>query len=313
MTSSESWNCDGIPKNGREYSGLGGEHPAHENYSLDCEICGLPRESQSSKGKSPEVPIPIKTIATVIILGVVAIAGGVTAYNLIAKSCEAGLEKVDGECIDPFLEPYQKATQQGNEAISLASNYQTVEDLKIADTTLSEAISELSQIPSEALVYPEVETRLEEYQQKRTEITSNIERETAAQAKLEEVATIAQTAKEQTEVAQSTTQLTAAKEKWLEAKNKLNKIDSDTLVTSVAQQYQSDYDQQIVDLDKRIATVAQQNPPRPSVNRTTQPKATTPPVRQPTRTKVNPSVRTLPQVIPSDPCAGDNPPQNCRF
>lgn len=313
MTSSESWNCDGIPKNGREYSGLGGEHPPHENYSLDCEICGLPRESQVIGGKPPGVPIPIKTIATVAIVGVVAIAGGVTAYNLIAKGCETGLEKIDGECIDPFLEPYQEATQQGNEAISLASNYQTVEDLKIADTSLSEAITELSQIPSEALVYPEVATRLEEYEQKSTEINSHIERETIAQATIAEVETIAQTAQEQTEVAQNTSQLTAAKEKWLEAKNKLGEIESDTLVTPVAQQYQSDYDQQIADLDERIATVARQNAPRPSVNRNPQPKATTPPVRQPTPTKSTTPARTQPKAIPSDPCAGDNPPANCRF
>lgn len=312
MSSSESWSCDGIPKNGREYSGLGGEHPPHENYSLDCEICGLPKESQSI-GASKKVPLPIKTIATVAIVGVVAIAGGVTAYNFIAKGCETGLEKIDGECIDPFLEPYQKAVRQSDEAISLASDYQTLEDLKIANTTLSEAITELSQIPSEALVYPEVETKLQEYEQKSTEINSHIERETAARTTIEEVETIAQTAREQTEDAQSSSQLTAAKEKWLEAKNKLSEIESDTLVTPVAQQYQSDYDQQIADLDERIATVAQQNTPRPSVNRTPQPKATTPsPVRQPTRTKVNPPVRTQP-IVPSDPCAVDNPPANCRF
>ena len=308
MSSSESWNCDGIPKNGREYSGLGGEHPPHENYSLDCEICGLPKESQSTQA-SKKVAIPIKTIATVAIVGVLAIAGGVTAYNFIAKGCETGLEKVDGQCIDPFLEPYQKAIRQSDEAIDLAGGYQSVEDLKIANSTLSEAITELSQIPSEALIYPEVESKLEEYKQKRTEINSHIERETAAQATIEEVETIARTAKEQTEVAQNSSQLTAAKEKWQEAKNKLNEISSDTLVTSVARQYQSDYDRQIADIDKQIATVTRQNSPR--TVRTTQPKATSP-VRQPTRTKVNPPVRTQP-IVPADPCAVDNPPANCRF
>ena len=59
MASSEKWICDGIPKNGKEYPDFGEAHEAYENYSTNCDICGLPREAHIvTRGK-----LPIKAIA----------------------------------------------------------------------------------------------------------------------------------------------------------------------------------------------------------------------------------------------------------
>lgn len=309
MTSSNnSWICDGTPKNGREYSGLGGAHEPHENHALDCEICGLPRES-SQPGKKGDSGNLLKKVIPLAIVAI-AVVGGGAAYTLIMSRCEPGTEKIDGQCIDPFLEPYQEATEQGNKAIIIADNYQALEELEKARTILSDATAQLTQIPTEALIYPEVETTLEEYQQKETEISSNLEQEKAALRTLQEAEAIAETAATRTNTANTASQLEAAKQKWQEAIAKLQKTDDNTLVVSSVQQYQSDYEEQIANIDDRIATIARQNRPRPSVNtnyRTPGPKRSSPP-----RTRTT-APQPKPQAAPSDPCAVVPKPDYCRF
>ncbi len=228
MTSSKSWICDGIPKDGKEYPGLGGAHDSYVNYAPDCDECGLPRESSIPNSKS----FPIATLIIAAVAFIIAMAGGGAFYAIKMKGCETGLEKIDGQCIDPFLQTYQEAAQQGDGAITIANSYQTLEDLEQAQLTLANAVTKLVQIPSEALVYRQVETKLEEYDQKRVEINNNITKEKAAQEKLKEVTTLAAVAKEETDLAKTTPQLTAAKQQWKEAKNKLEEIDNTSLIAN---------------------------------------------------------------------------------
>ena len=301
MSSSEKWICDGIPKDGKNYSGLGGEHEPHENYSADCEICGLPKESLEqlkSSGSGFPKPVLIAGLALLTLVG-----GGGAAYTLMA-GCEAGLEKIDGQCIDPFLQPYREATEQANNAIDIATNYQSIEELKKAKFIVSNSLSQLNQIPSEALIYPEVEIKLEEYKAKKAEINSNLEKEDIALANLKEAETIAQQAQLETNGDRTTSQLTAARQKWENAKNKLQEINSSSLVISQAQKYRSDYELQIKNINGRIAAMARKRPssPRPSYK---------PPVRN-SRRKRKYSPPNTNKTPPSDSCAV-NKSSNCLF
>ena len=307
MTSSEKWICEGTPKNGKNYSPHGWEHDPHENYSADCEICGLPRESQEPK-ISGGFPLPKAILIAA--LAISTLAGGGAAYTFIAN-CETGLEKIDGQCIDPFLQPYKEAIEQGDKAISIAANYQSIEDLEKARSIITNSLSQLSQIPSEALVYPEVEIKLGEYKAEKAEIDSNSEKEKAALANLKEAETIAQKAKLETDGDRSTSQLTAAKQKWENAKNKLKEIDSSALIVSQAEKYRSDYDQQIKNIDGRIAAMARKNRPAP-VRTTYKPPVRNSRVAKP-KSYSRPKPKTYPKKsIPSDSCAVNKSP-NCLF
>ncbi len=49
MSSINTWNCDGEPKNGKQYPNCSGPHPPYENYGADCVICGLPKEAMTAE------------------------------------------------------------------------------------------------------------------------------------------------------------------------------------------------------------------------------------------------------------------------
>ena len=312
MASSESWMCDGIPKNGKEYPGLGGAHGPYENDSPYCGDCGLPRESSIALSESSiQDSKPFWSITTLILLaltGIIAVASGAAVYKIV-NLCEQGLEKIDGQCIDPFLQPYQEATQKGDQAIENANKYQTLEDLEIAKSTLTNVLEQLNEIPQTALVYPEVTAKLEEYDLQRSEIINNIANEKTAQKKLQEIETIAKVAKGQTEIAKTTFQLEIAKQKWQEAKNKLNKIDNTPLITNQIQQHKSEYDREINKIEQQISRIEEENRIREEM-RLRRAKTDVPPqVITPLRKKIN----ITPKNIPYDPCAVKNPPPNCLF
>lgn len=75
----DSWICDGIPKNGKQYSNSAA-HEAYQNYGPDCAMCGLPKES--SQKALAERKIPVKLIVfAVVLLGLLgAIGFGVTRF-----------------------------------------------------------------------------------------------------------------------------------------------------------------------------------------------------------------------------------------
>ena len=146
-----------------------------------------------------------------------------------------------------------------------------------------------------------METKLGEYQIKKEDIASNFEKEKAALEKLKEAEIIAQKAKLETDGDRSTTQLTAAKKRWQDAKTKLKEIDSSTLIFSQANQYLPEYDLQIKSIDNRIAAMAR--------NRQL---ARTKTVRRNSVVKRNPVKRNR-KPISSDPCAINNKSSNCLF
>ena len=310
MTSSDSWTCDGVPKNGQSYPEFE-PHEQHQpelNHSSDCTVCGLPKEAMDK----PKTELPLKPVLIAVAIGGIFLGGGI-AYTSIAKGCDAGMQKIDGQCIDPYLQPFQSAKQQGDEAIKLAQNYQTIEDLEKAGLSLGDAIDRLNQIPEEAAIFNETQNLLQTYKSEPAKIDANLAEETKAQQELTAAREIANQAAEQTNIAESTTQLNNAKQKWQEAQDKLKAIASDTLLAIQIAQLQSEYSQKISEIDGRIATIARQNRPRPT------PKATTPrrvskprpkPVAQP---KYKPKYKPKPAAKPGDPCAVPNPPANCLF
>jgi branched-chain amino acid transport system substrate-binding protein len=91
MTSSNSWICDGIAKNNQKYTGLGGAHPPHENYALDCEICGLPKESSIIKSQKSVLPKTLIPVA-LIVLGIL----GYGLLNIINKP-QSSVEEIQSE------------------------------------------------------------------------------------------------------------------------------------------------------------------------------------------------------------------------
>ena len=242
------------------------------------------------------------------------------------------LLNVDPWCLDKLRElshclGHLKRCLCPPEAINDANNYKTLEDLEEADSTITSAIAKLVQIPSEALVYPQAKVKLGEYDQKRAEIRSNIAQEKTAQEKLKEVETIAQKAKQEIDLAKTISQLETVKQKWQEATNKLQEIDNTSLIAKQIGQYQSEYEQQISQIEEKINRIVEreeklirdaskntysppkvQTPPRNKIY--PQPKVLRPSNQKPVYKKVNP---TNPKPIPFDSCAVNNPPSNCRF
>lgn len=92
-----SWKCDGEPKNGKTYSGQYsiGKHEPHENHSLDCPMCGLPKEAMDN---SPQLPKWVKPAA---ITGGAVLTVLVVAFVFIPKSCPTGQQKINGICLAP--------------------------------------------------------------------------------------------------------------------------------------------------------------------------------------------------------------------
>ena len=140
-----SWTCDGVPKNGKTYHGLGGAHTPFKNNSPDCEDCGLPEESS----RPPEEKKPIGAIVAG--LAAIVIAGG-GAYWWTQVRCPSGFERTAGQCEDPHRETYQEAIKKGQDALDSAIKAQDPTKLSEARTALNEAIEQLDGIPEKAAV-----------------------------------------------------------------------------------------------------------------------------------------------------------------
>ena len=159
-----SWTCDGIPKDGKEYPGLGEAHEPYENYSLDCEICGLPKESQEH---SKTILINnstknIKYILGAVAVGIILLAGGSAAYF-------SGLFTGDRH-----LKTYEEGIASGEEALSIVETHENPEELAQAKEYLSEAITKLSKIPQKASIYPKIAAKMNDYDALSTQITSKL-------------------------------------------------------------------------------------------------------------------------------------------
>lgn len=180
-----SWQCDGIPKNGKTYDGLGGEHNPVENYGPDCEDCGLPKEAMlagkgkqknsggGSGGKTPVAAIAVSAVALIL-------AGG-GGYWWTQIRCPAGFERIATECLDPYQDTYQAALTQAQSAIDSALAAQDVTELEAAQAALTEAIATLDTIPETAAIFPEASLQASTLRDERGYLEALIQSDPATQ------------------------------------------------------------------------------------------------------------------------------------
>ena len=279
MTSSQGWECDGIPKDGKNYPGLGGAHTPCINYAPDCEECGLPKES--SIPKSRPILGKIAIIATIALI--VGIAGGGTLYT-IRNRCEAGLERIEGQCIDPFQQPYEEARQQGDRAIKNSQSYQTLEELQNAKKSLEETIEQLETIPENTSIYEQVQDSLTNYQDELKTIDTRLKTEQDAQQLFTEVEAIA--SKFNRDIIKNFTdkkQLEQAKSKLIKAVEKLELISSDSLVAEKKQEQLIECRTRIGIIEYAMGNIQKPSPitPQPKAQPSPQPKPKAQPSPQP--------------------------------
>jgi len=157
------WICDGVPKDGKSYPQAEAHEP-HTNYSPDCEVCGLPKESMTpAPTELIGSKLPLKKILGVAGLLAALVAIGFVASTVISDGCPQGTKKVAEECVDPYLEVHDSAIADGDSAQAIISRYRSVEDLKQAQNHLNSAIEGLATIPESASVYSQAQTKLAEY------------------------------------------------------------------------------------------------------------------------------------------------------
>ena len=152
------WICNGVAKNGKQYPDSEAHEP-HTNYGTDCDVCGLPQEAINSP--TPKLPLKlILGILSLLFLGTIAVYLG---NSLLSDRCGTGMEKINNECLDPYLEVHNTAIQNGDSALAIIRRYRSVEDLAQAQKYLNLAITDLSTIPESALIYSEAQTKIDEY------------------------------------------------------------------------------------------------------------------------------------------------------
>jgi hypothetical protein len=155
------WICNGVPQDGKQYP-HSEAHEAHPNFGTDCEICGLPREAMNPTSNLRH-KMPNKIILGVVGLLILGTIAAFVGRIVISDRCPSGTKKINQECIDPYLEVHNQAIQNGDSALAIIQRYRSVEDLKQAQNYLNLAITDLSSIPESALVYPQAQTKIDEY------------------------------------------------------------------------------------------------------------------------------------------------------
>ena len=257
-----------------------------------------------------EVPFFTKIIVYIAIAGVTALGSGVAVFAVFNRICDKGLERVEGECIDPYLQTYENAVQIGKQGINLGNNYQDTADLETAKLDLENAIAQLQGIPQDALVFQRITPTLEAYQNSKKAIEKNLTEETAATTQLDAAIQIAESARFATDSAKTKSELSIAKQQWENAISMLRKVPVTKLSKSTTQQYQSEYQTQIADINQRITALTPK--PQPKTPTYKPPRKVYTPPRKDTTTK---PPKTQPKTTtPSvDICASDNPPQRCLF
>ena len=168
-----SWTCDGRPRNGKYYENSY-PHEPYDNSGADCEICGLPEEAmQAAETEIIETNAEKKTPTSSIIAVIIVIFLLISGYFLFfhrSDRCKPGMEQVEGECIDPYLENYNKAIQMGKKAEKLIHIHRTPEELIQAQQYLTVAISRLQVIPEDAPLFPQVLEKINLYENHSREI-----------------------------------------------------------------------------------------------------------------------------------------------
>jgi hypothetical protein len=156
------WICDGVPKDGKQYHDSEAHEP-HTNYAADCDLCGLPKEAMSPSTRIIGSKLPVKAISIGVGLLISVLAIALVGTSLIGDGCPQGTQKMEDECIDPYLEVHNTAVKNGDSALKIIRSYRSVSDLQQAQKYLDSAITELNNIPESALIYSQAQTKLTEY------------------------------------------------------------------------------------------------------------------------------------------------------
>ena len=159
-----NWNCDGTPKDGKTYSGLGGTHEPHENYSADCEICGLPKTSQTPFNNnflSKILPFAKNKFGFLTVAIFLMSGGGLYGFKTFSSG-------------DRYLETYAEALKTGEQGMSLVRTHSTPEELQQAQEYLTLAISDLNKISEDASMYSEIKQTIDSYDGISTQITNKL-------------------------------------------------------------------------------------------------------------------------------------------
>lgn len=166
-----SWICDGVPKDGKDYPGLGGSHEPISNDLSDCEYCGLPQEAMIASGSESVTQIlggsgnRSRVILIGAIIGALTLAIGSIAYFTGFTSFFNG---------DRHLETYEAAVASGDLAVSIIKSHNNPEELAQAQEYLSSAIVELSKIPQKAAIYADAETKMNNYDNLSVQIANKL-------------------------------------------------------------------------------------------------------------------------------------------
>jgi len=156
-----TWTCDGVPKNGKQYPGLGGDHPPRQNHYLDCEECGLPRESQEIQEPTPTIPLKPIMLASIVGLGI--LSGLYLIFVRFNKTSD-----------EQYTLIYQEAVNIGQTGQSIVDNHKSLQQLKEAEGYFSNAINKLQEIPEQHKIYQEVEKTIDTYRELLIEINNKV-------------------------------------------------------------------------------------------------------------------------------------------
>lgn len=255
----KTWICDGVPKDGEDYSPAGFEHEKHStNVGEPCEICDLPEEAQQQRQQRLNLKGKPLVKVAVIAIGVIALTGGATTY-FFAQKCPAGKDKVEGKCIDS-QSIYEQVVNTGKQAITQADQFQSISDLKKARKLFQETINKLNQIPESSSVYTKAQEKINNYEQEIQKINEQVSKAKKNQQLLAETKELAQQAKQltsqannqETKIANKIRALKQARSKWKKAQEKLNKIPPNTIAFQRVDNKRQKYDTNISNIQNKI-------------------------------------------------------------
>jgi hypothetical protein len=241
---SRTWVCTGIPD---------GSHEPFDNFGPDCAQCGA-SQADVLKGKSPA-----PTSAGAGRAGKTALIGGaIAAVLLLGGGTLLFSARIPGVCnalgsCEQWQTAVNQAQQQAKSAVNTAANAQSVAELEGAQAKLTQALSQLRSIPTNAKVYGQARNLLKGFQENLTQLETRLAAETKAQTQLSQAQSAAQAAGKQSQAAQSRETLVAAREKWEQVLQLLKGIPAKSLVAKQASSQAQKYSQELAALDQKIA------------------------------------------------------------
>jgi tRNA A-37 threonylcarbamoyl transferase component Bud32 len=165
--------------------------------------------------------------------------------------------KILGNCVEDnkYQQKYDQGMRQVNEARSLAASPKDLGELQKARNTLNSGIKQLTAIPTDAQVYPELRKTLPEYWDELSQMENRLERYTQAQQQLDKAHNLVTNAREKTKAAKSIPQLEEAQAVWQKGKKMLNETAPNLMVPDPAKQLAYESQNQISRIEQRIDNI----------------------------------------------------------